>query len=1036
MTLPKTPDDRPSVVASAGRYLCWLFSLLLAGATLLTAQERFGNFLGNVTDPTGAAMPEVTVTLTNKENNRVLTTKTDASGAYLFRQVESGHYRFTFERTGFTRQEVPEALISVGQEIRVNVNMQVGGTEQTVQVTEAAPLIDTTTVLKASNISAEEFENLPKTRSFQSLAVLSPSVNSGTVEGGFQINGASGAENQFYIDGVTTTSLINGQSRENAAFEFLQEVQVKTGGIDAEYGGATGGVVSAITRSGGNAFHGEGHYYYYGNAISAGPVHRLLLLNQFDPTGNDPRYVQDHKNQDDWHEFGGSLGGYILKNKLFFFSSVSPQLRRRSNTYNFTGDTPDVINQNQTNQQLFNKVTYTPINQIRLNLSWMWTPTRVEGNLPAYTGEGNYLLTSRSSIQPNKNLGWTQPQNNYSGQFDWTVTPTSIVTVRGGRYWDNFRSWGLPPVSSVTFQVAPATAGITGLPNGLDAAQAQYSNTPRLSQSFYDIAARTYVQVDYSKYVGNFLGSHDLKLGVGTQKNVNKSDTGYPGNGYVFVYFGQGYPTNANKGQYGYYTVTNVGTRGSIGAHMTNMYIQDHWRIHPRVSITLGLRTENERVPSFNPSVVQDINFGYSQKLSPRVGLSWDVFGNGKLKGFLSYNRLYGWVPWETARGAFGGDFYTVYYRSLDTLDVLSLSGNNLPGRNLWPNGPYRDRRVPSPADPNLKPMTTDLANLGFEYQILPQTVLRVNWNRNHLVRTIEDMGALYNGDEVYALVNPGEGLGSVMESSGATPNNFPTPKAVRNYDALEVAVTRRFSKNFFASANYTYSRLWGNYSGTANSDEIQTPTTGSSSGTSQQFAGSIARAGVNASRAWDLDETVFNSHGQYLFGRLATDRPHVFKTFGNYSFPWGTEVGGFFLVQSGIPVSTKVETINTIPLIVNSRGDLGRTPVFNQTDLVIAHEIKFGEVKRLRFEFNAINVFNQKTTTHVFDQLNRGANTTSAAYALINLSKVNLYQGFDYKAMLGAIAATGQNPYDPRFGMGDLFNTGFQGRFGVKFLF
>src|SRR5436305_179902 len=175
MTLPKTPDDRPSVVASAGRYLCWLFSLLLAGAILLTA---------------------------------------------------------------------------------------------------------------------EEFENLPKTRSFQSLAVLSPSVNSGTVEGGFQINGASGAENQFYIDGVTTTSLINGQSRENAAFEFLQEVQVKTGGIDAEYGGATGGVVSAVTRSGGNQFHGEAHYYYFGNAVSAGPVNRLLLLDQFG-SGNNARYVQD-----------------------------------------------------------------------------------------------------------------------------------------------------------------------------------------------------------------------------------------------------------------------------------------------------------------------------------------------------------------------------------------------------------------------------------------------------------------------------------------------------------------------------------------------------------------------------------------------------------------------------------------------------------------------------------------------------------------------------------------------------------------------
>jgi hypothetical protein len=343
---------------------------------------------------------------------------------------------------------------------------------------------------------------------------------------------------------------------------------------------------------------------------------------------------------------------------------------------------------------------------------------------------------------------------------------------------------------------------------------------------------------------------------------------------------------------------------------------------------------------------------------------------------------------------------------------------------------------VPSPSDPDLKPMTTDLANLGFEYELIPNTVLRVNWNRNHLVRTIEDMGVLVDGDEVYTLVNPGEGLGAVMNSSGATPVGFSTPKAVRNYDALEAAVTRRFSKNFFASASYVYSRLWGNYSGTANSDEILTPTTGVTSGTSQQFTGSVARAGVNATRAWDLDETVFNSRGQYLYGRLATDRPHVFKLFGNYSFPWGTQLGGFFLAESGTPVSTKVETVNQIPVIVNSRGDLGRTPVFTQTDLVVAHEVKLGEVKRLRFEFNAINVFNQKTSRHVFDQLNRGAGTANGDWAFIDLHDVNLFQGYDYASMLKAIEATGVNPYDPRFGKGDLFNPGFQGRIGVKFIF
>ena len=118
---------------------------------------------------------------------------------------------------------------------------------------------------------------MPKGRSFQSLAMTAPSVNSGEIEGGFQVNGASGAENAFTVDGVVTNSLINGSSRQNTVFEYLQEVQVKTTGIAAEYGGALGGVISAVTKSGGNTFRGEAHYLYEGSSLSAGPVKRLVL---------------------------------------------------------------------------------------------------------------------------------------------------------------------------------------------------------------------------------------------------------------------------------------------------------------------------------------------------------------------------------------------------------------------------------------------------------------------------------------------------------------------------------------------------------------------------------------------------------------------------------------------------------------------------------------------------------------------------------------------------------------------------------------
>ncbi len=143
--------------------------------------------------------------------------------------------------------------------------MKVGNLTEAVQVTaENAPLVDTRSTIIAHNVTAEEIDRMPKGRSFQSIAMTAPSVNSGEIEGGFQVNGASGSENQFTVDGVSTNSLLAGHSRQNTVFEYLQEVQVKTVGIPAEYGGALGGVISAVTKSGGNRFTGEGHYYLSG----------------------------------------------------------------------------------------------------------------------------------------------------------------------------------------------------------------------------------------------------------------------------------------------------------------------------------------------------------------------------------------------------------------------------------------------------------------------------------------------------------------------------------------------------------------------------------------------------------------------------------------------------------------------------------------------------------------------------------------------------------------------------------------------------
>ena len=285
--------------------LCLLVGLLAGPAN---GQETFGGLNGTAGDQTGAVLPGVAVSVTHKETNRTITTTTGADGTYAIRNIEPGRYSVKFELQGFSSTEFPDISIQVSQTLKLDPRMQVGGVQTSVEVTDVVPLIDIQSELVATNVSAEEFNLLPKSRTFQYFAMAAPAVNTGELEGGIQVNGSSGAENVFNIDGITTNSGVNGASRQNAAFEYLSEVQVKTSGIQAEYGGALGGVITAVTKSGGNEFHGEGHFYWTGSKIGAAPVKRLVL-DPRDVRLSSAGYFQDNKYPVNQYEPGFSLGG-------------------------------------------------------------------------------------------------------------------------------------------------------------------------------------------------------------------------------------------------------------------------------------------------------------------------------------------------------------------------------------------------------------------------------------------------------------------------------------------------------------------------------------------------------------------------------------------------------------------------------------------------------------------------------------------------------------------------------------------------------
>jgi hypothetical protein len=328
------------------------------------------------------------------------------------------------------------------------------------------------------------------------------------------------------------------------------------------------------------------------------------------------------------------------------------------------------------------------------------------------------------------------------------------------------------------------------------------------------------------------------------------------------------------------------------------------------------------------------------------------------------------------------------------------------------------------------------------EYQLATHTVLGVNYIHSKLNRTIEDTGQIVNGSEVYIYCNPGEGMCQNAVVTDITPV-FAMPKTKRIYDALEVSLNRRFSKNWFVGGSYVLSRLTGNYAGTVSTDEVTAP--GRVSVVSQQQAGQTTRAGGNATRSWDLDELMFDSQGNFQDGNLATDRPHVFKLYGDYKFNFGTNLGFSFYAGSGTPISKVVYTRFGVGPFVDGRGSLGRTPFLTNTNLFLSHDIKLDSQGRLiRLEVNALNVFNQKQARHVIDFVNRvGANGRSVSSSRINTAGVDLTQGYDYNALLAqtpdaakpaSVNASGFA--DPRFLMADQFNPGFNARFSIRLIF
>ncbi len=354
------------------------------------------------------------------------------------------------------------------------------------------------------------------------------------------------------------------------------------------------------------------------------------------------------------------------------------------------------------------------------------------------------------------------------------------------------------------------------------------------------------------------------------------------------------------------------------------------------------------------------------------------------------------------------------------------------------------DFRVPSndPADnrvdPDLKAARQTEFTVGAEFGLTNNLVLSGRYTRKNLDRTIEDVGFIDAlGNENFFIANPGLGIVSQPFAPGLPAS----PLAKRLYNAMELRLDKRFSKNYFFNVSYTYSRLTGNYSGLSSSDEPD--------------GLGVGRSSPNVNRFFDLPFLGFNTNGQPDNGVLATDRPHALKMFGSYTFDWknflsrldskganSTEIGASFIGLSGTPLSSRVQLYGAYTFL-NTRGDLGRTPMFTQTDFQLTHTIKLAADGRfaLKFDVNLLNAFNENNILSVFTQISPDSLTAgnfgiSDATGLGELNTFRAVFAGGLTSQIQAGLANGSIARDARFNQPLTRQIPRQIRFGFRFVF